>query len=122
MADHFETEFGTKNYFGGDGNTTFAVPNLQGEFLRCTGTNSHTDQGNGGSVGVHQDGTISNSCWAEYGLAVSKNAISYTDAHVDTYTLSSYVSAVKSGENTGPTSYKYTSRPTNTSVWYMIKY
>lgn len=37
--------------------TEFNVPNLQGEFLRGAGTNSHTNQGNGGSVGTHQDGT-----------------------------------------------------------------
>lgn len=38
-------------------NTKFKVPDLRGEFLRGTGTNSHTNQGNGANVGVHQDGT-----------------------------------------------------------------
>lgn len=58
LANHFETQFQTKNHFGGDGITTFAVPDLRGEFLRGTGTNSHTNQGSGLNVGMHQDGTI----------------------------------------------------------------
>lgn len=58
LANYFEIEFGSKNKFGGNGTTTFAVPDLQGEFLRGTGTNSHTEQGNGGDVGTHQDATI----------------------------------------------------------------
>ena len=28
LADYFEAQFGSKNYFGGDGSTTFAVPDL----------------------------------------------------------------------------------------------
>lgn len=56
LADYFENQFGTKYKFGGSG-TTFGIPDLRGEFLRGTGTNSHTDQGNGGDVGAHQDAT-----------------------------------------------------------------
>lgn len=56
LADYFENQFGTKYKFGGSG-TTFGIPDLRGEFLRGTGTNSHTDQGNGGDVGEHQDAT-----------------------------------------------------------------
>ena len=29
LASHFETQFGSKNHFGGDGETTFAVPDLR---------------------------------------------------------------------------------------------
>lgn len=57
LANYFEEQFGTKNYFGGDGTTTFAVPDLRGEFLRGTGTNSHADCGDGANVGTHQKGT-----------------------------------------------------------------
>ena len=57
LADHFLANFGSKNYFGGDGTATFAVPDLRGEFLRGTGTNNHTDGGNGSNVGTHQGGT-----------------------------------------------------------------
>ena len=44
------TSFGT-----GDGSTTFNLPDLRGEFLRGAGTNSHTNNDNGGAVGAHQD-------------------------------------------------------------------
>ena len=57
LANYFETQFEAKNFFGGDGETTFAVPDLRGEFLRGAGTNSHNNQGSGDNVGVHQDGT-----------------------------------------------------------------
>lgn len=43
LANFFEDQFGSKNYFGGNGTTTFAIPDLRGEFLRGTGTNGHTN-------------------------------------------------------------------------------
>ena len=57
LADHIKANFGSYNKFGGDGTTTFAVPDLRGEFLRGSGTNSHTNQGNGAAVGTHQNAT-----------------------------------------------------------------
>ncbi len=57
LAQHFKQEFGKCNYFGGNGTTHFKVPNLCGEFLRGTGTNSHNIQGNGCNVGRHEDAT-----------------------------------------------------------------
>lgn len=33
LVQHFIDEFGSANYFGGDGTVTFAVPDLRGEFL-----------------------------------------------------------------------------------------
>ena len=56
LAELIKTEFGNYNYFGGDGEDTFAVPDLRGEFLRGTGTTSR-NTGTGGSVGIHQDAT-----------------------------------------------------------------
>ena len=49
-----------KIILAGDGVTTFKVPNLLGEFLRGTGTNSYTNQGSGANVGVHQDNGLPN--------------------------------------------------------------
>lgn len=37
LTHHFIENFGTVNYFGGDGKLTFAVPDLRGEFLRGMG-------------------------------------------------------------------------------------
>lgn len=39
----------------GDGSTTFNIPDFRGEFLRGAGTNSHTSEGDGGAVGEHQN-------------------------------------------------------------------
>lgn len=98
--------------------TKFKVPDLRGEFLRGTGTNTHTNQGSGANVGVHQDGTQipatygdSNAICATTGNIVSADAV-----------LSSLARdyAMKSNSDTAGT--KYTSRPTNTSVLYCIKY
>ena len=56
LANHFQREFGSSNFFGGNGTTTFAVPDLRGEFLRGTGTATR-NTGTGASVGVHQNPT-----------------------------------------------------------------
>lgn len=57
LAAFFETNYGANNYWGGDGESTFAVPDWQGEFFRAAGTQSRENQGSGAAVGVHQDGT-----------------------------------------------------------------
>ena len=117
LANYFNTQFGSKNYFGGDGVTTFAVPDLRGEFLRGTGTNSHANQGNGGDVGVHQDAT-------EHALTSSDNYSTYiAKGSVQKYDseLSACNSDIQSLGNTGTNNlFYYTSRPTNTSVLYCI--
>ena len=61
LAEHIKKEFGSYNHFGGDGTTTFAVPNLQGEFLRGYSSNSEKSVISGTqttAVGVHQDPTL----------------------------------------------------------------
>jgi microcystin-dependent protein len=130
LADHINTQFGSKNFFGGDGTTTFAVPDLRGEFLRGTGTNSHAGQGSGANVGVHQDGTEH----TRVGL-VNKNRIQVNPTEVgDSYQewAKNYDSALdRVGYTVITAEYhasaaakqgQYTSRPTNTSVLYCIKY
>ena len=124
LADHFETQFGAKEYFGGDGVDTFAVPDLQGEFLRCTGTNSHTNQGSGANVGEHQDGTIQNRMFVNSSnsavviesdlLSTACDYIYYTDGRRYTITSGSYSSSTNQRS--------FIARPTNTSVLYCIKY
>lgn len=126
LAEHILNEFGSYNYFGGDGVNTFAVPDLRGEFLRGTGTNSHTNQGSGANVGEHQDGTLNqyyhvgdaSLCFygPEKGSLASKNVDSATN---DT-TIGKKIGYTKY-TSTGGQQY-YTSRPTNTSVLYCIKY
>lgn len=139
LADFFTKEFGSVNKFGGDGTTTFAVPNLQGEFLRGTGTNGHANCGNGASVGTHQDPTfnpriIADGDGFEWICAKTSN-----DGIGDSKNIDSGKYFNTTGTGAG-TLYKYTSlgsnwtgyqqnyddhiasRPTNTSVLYCIKY
>ena len=132
LFDVIGTAFGS-----GDGSTTFNLPDLRGEFLRGAGTNSHSGQGSGGSVGDHQDGTehlglyvYSNTGGSNTNIGVisdhksSSTATSTTwekdaDAkHTITAGTNTYISS-----NVGTFSGEacYTSRPTNTSVNYIMK-
>ena len=126
LADFFTEQFGSANYFGGDGTTPFAVPDLRGEFLRGTGTNSHTNQGSGASVGVHQDGTAQQNVYCTMdndqiqAPAKSFNPVRNVDKKVST---GDYI-VVSQGTRynyAGETAI-FTSRPTNTSILYCIKY
>ena len=133
LAHYFKTQFGSVNYFGGDGTTTFAVPDLRGEFLRGAGTNSHENQGDGGNVGDHQNATTipfinvntagtrllarkanttdgNQPTNMDYELRPTKNSSGVT---------TTYDSAGGLSEAFGD---KYTTRPTNTSVLYCIAY
>ena len=122
-------EFGSINYFGGDGVNTWAVPDLRGEFLRGAGTNSHTNQGNGANVGTHQDGTKHNIVYSYNNGSIGIfGAGGYDAANTDTtnpdaiqqaYTANQSISTNNNGN--GTTDHTYTSRPTNTSVKYCIK-
>jgi hypothetical protein len=128
LADHIKTQFGSYDNFGGDGTTTFAVPDLQGEFLRGTGTNSHTNQGSGANVGVHQDGTNIN-YWYLYsnraGHLYSSSYDEFSPRNPDKITKTGGGSELRLGGSTSSNSdqipSQYTTRPTNTSVLYCIK-
>ena len=131
LASYFEQEFGSINYFGGDGAITFAVPDLRGEFLRGTGTNSHTNQGSGANVGIHQDGTEHRSfnggpkSWSniyfQNAADTAPGSINKDSEinHSDTSSNGAHINKVSDTTNYDST--HYTSRPTNTSVLYIIK-
>ncbi len=145
LANYFYQQFGSKNKFGGNGTTTFAVPDLKGEFLRGTGTNSHTNQGNGAAVGVHQNattfpmygeqptsqGTGSKPTMNIYlGYDSSDNPLaSHAIGNVDKAIARTNLSTVKRASisadalelgSTSTTSDEVTTRPTNTSVLFCI--
>lgn len=136
LAEFYATEYGAANYFGGDGETTFATPNLQGEFPRFSGTNAHTGQGNGSTVGTHQNAT------EIPGLGINNgNHLLFTNANIGNYqrgteNFSTSVNAetyVNNGGTTGQGIYldrswggdsgacAYTTRPTNTSFLPCVK-
>lgn len=128
LAQYFKEQFGTVNHFGGDGTTTFKVPDLKGEFLRGTGTNSHVNQGNGAAVGTHQDATVHPELTMGNG-----NDWSFSPTRVaQKQTDSAYIDNTRPGTTNYRLWYNFgssslanarviTSRPTNTSVLYCIK-
>lgn len=125
LAQHFTDEFGSVNYFGGDGENTFSVPDLRGEFLRGTGTATR-DTGSGAEVGEHQNATEHiNFRMGSGGLnpIVTPSAalsISNKDKEVGSTTKESHSANQYNISNIVYT--HYTSRPTNTAVLYCIKY
>lgn len=127
LAQHFADDFGKSNYFGGDGTSTFAVPDLRGEFLRGTGTASR-NTGSGAAVGTHQDATqhvssiagLNNALYAKSNgpdnwrtVLEDKIVRQNTKIYIGTSGYSDY--------NLTGASKTYTSRPTNTSILYCIK-
>jgi microcystin-dependent protein len=116
-ADLFKaigTAFGT-----GDGSTTFNIPDLRGEFLRGAGTNSHANQGDGGSVGEHQDGTIlDGNGTLDNQMRINKHNSSLFDKVHSSNTPVAYVTGSAAQSSNGVYG---TVRPTNTSVNYIIK-
>lgn len=135
LAEHFKTDFGSCNYFGGDGTTTFAVPDLRAEFLRGTGTATR-GTGSGNEVGKHQDATEHTALgydayYQTFYHGANGTKASTVDTLYDTWTNADKVvtSTDKTGRSITTTAnysgdgYRtYTSRPTNTSVLYCIKY
>lgn len=136
LAEFYATEYGAANYFGGDGETTFATPNLQGEFPRFSGTNAHTGQGNGSTVGAHQNATENPGLNIDHG-----NTLFYANSNVGNYQSNgnSYTTFmnVDTHVNKGGTDGQgikfnrswpgdsgvcaYTARPTNTSFLPCVK-
>ena len=124
LAQHMIDSFGSVNYFGGDGETTFAVPDLRGEFLRGSGTATR-DTGSGAEVGEHQEPT--EHIYTRIGgsktiviQAGGANNIKNAEKLIDSVKGEVYTNFGSTATNT---SYKnYTSRPTNTAVLYCIKY
>lgn len=131
LANHINKHFGSFNFFGGDGTTTFAVPDLRGEFLRGSGTNGHADSGNGANVGVHQNGTqipyiVGTGSDNGYLLQLRTNPGWNTTENVDSWKHTNtgrWVNYQKVSTGTDEDKrYAFTSRPTNTSVLYCIRY
>ena len=118
------------SFLGASGDT-FNLPDLRGEFLRGAGTNSHANQGSGGTVRTHQDATTTPNI--EFypntkilGLYTNSDSTTNYPKNVD-YMAKTGING-KAAQLTGTTfsqsgsNMDYTSRPTNTSVLYCIKY
>ena len=126
LADFIYNQFGDYQYFGGDSTaSTFAVPDLRGEFLRGTGTNSHADQGSGEEVGIHQDGTIiidAHSSPVDTTISISTVPSGVSVNHDFVYSDINRVLGKPTGVALTSNGAAFTARPTNTSILYCIKY
>lgn len=121
--------FGAVNYFGGDGTTTFAVPDLRNEFLR--GYHGEATEQLSGDVGKHQEAT---SIPAILVYNDGGGTICYPGTAPETFlgpinmdSMSKPLDANKYTSvsvGTGNTGYgkTYMPRPTNVAVLYCIKY
>ena len=122
---HLSTLKDTTPYIVNGDNTKFKVPDLRGEFLRGSGTNSHANQGSGSDVGEHQDATEHTIA----GLNTNNNLI-YSSSSKDGYYEPINQDVIRTGQadfrtaqtlgGTSSTDGIYTSRPTNTSVLFCI--
>lgn len=132
--------FGEVNHFGGNGTTTWAVPDLQGEFLRGAGDSGRefvaygtqkVSVGAGGAVGAHQDPTYHPSVFM-YSNNSAASAIHVGTWDSATNTIVNWDSQIKKMSQFHDQTYPRTStrdqvvggtsRPTNTSVLICIKY
>jgi len=124
LSNHFNNNFGNAGYFGGNGTSTFAVPDLRGEFLRGTGTATR-NTGSGAEIGVHQDGT--KIPLAKYGSVGSGNGMLTGYNSMDNadkiFRATNTAEINYSSRNTNLSNVgEIVTRPTNTSVLYCIKY
>lgn len=119
LSQHFLAEFGRVNHFGGDGETTFAVPDLRGEFLRGTGTASRK-RGSGAAVGVHQDPTYYPNTFSDANnITVRGKSINFDHEVTNNGGVYKYTGATTISNRT---TQGYAPRVTNTAVLYCIKY
>ena len=118
LASHFEKHFGSKNHFGGDGTTTFAIPDLRNEFLRGYGELS-------GEIGEHQNATVIPRIIPSSGsllmFTTASRDVSYPDTEVTDENVAVKFTGVNQGWGSGD-KIAYTSKPTNVAVLFCIKY
>lgn len=134
LADLFRRQFGRANYFGGDGTTTFAVPDMRNLFLR--GHHGEAEEQLSGKVGAKQNGTsfpaqialggsngkIPSVMSAPGGTIAFENADSCdgtpTVYSYDTTPVFGSISVVGDGVEKAE---KFTARPVNMAVLFCIK-
>ena len=130
LAGFFKSNYGSENYWGGDGTDTFAVPDWRGEFFRSAGANSRIGQGSGSTVGAHQDATLHvrisalKSNGAIQAKGDTKGWVEESNQDAYYYSPTNYwMQQTNAGSGELPDEpQKFASRPTNTSLLVCIKF
>lgn len=128
LARFFEAQFGSKNHFGGDGTTTFAVPDLRNLFLR--GYHGEAAEQLSGNIGEKQEAT------SHIDIAIGGDRTIYISTPQRDNQMATNVDSVPTTRSDGYGVYSpsanvtgivstdrvtYTSRPVNAAVLYCIK-
>lgn len=137
LAALFQEQFGTAGHFGGDGETTFAVPDMRNLFLR--GYHGNANEELSGQIGEIQPATIHESVpkgistdpQSGFYLTVSKKTVGAPNfnqestLNMDTATKANKTAPIFTGtssiESTDERVDTYTARPVNMAVLYCIK-
>lgn len=127
FSDFIKEEYGVFDFFGGDGVTTFAVPDLRNEFLR--GYHGDKEEKLSGDIGAHQDAT------EHLNFQMSPDTVLFMTGGYHASLAARQTDKILVSDNnqgwTNPTrgsgwegsgTTRYLSRPTNTAVLYCIKY
>lgn len=126
LADFFQAQFGTKNYFGGNGTTTFAVPDMRNLFLR--GYHGEAEEQLSGDIGEKQEATVQPNftfnpngaitCLGDFQV-IRENVDYFVGNITDTYR---YVTTIGPQTNPGAQNQSgFSARPLNMAVLYCIK-
>ena len=132
LAKHFQNEFGRVNHYGGDGVTTFALPDLRNEFLR--GYHGDAEKQLSGELGIHQDASkdITAIPFTDNngvsGIAINVPNVTspeYDRGLDDSHELNTtkYINLTSNNVGTRTNGHVYSMyRPTNVAVLWCIKY
>lgn len=128
LAEFFQEQFGSKNYFGGDGTDTFAVPDMRNLFLR--GYHGEAEEQLSGGIGEKQESTKipyvynwrSASSVLASGCASSNDTGTYpSDADGFYGRANNQMQISATVANVSDQVQRYAVRPVNMAVLYCIK-
>lgn len=122
LADFFRQQFGAANHFGGDGTSTFAVPDMRNLFLR--GYHGEAEKQLSGEIGAKQEAT--RQVWVEIDkngvMSTGRTDSSAVPLHYDELDgRQGYYGFRSTGSDVNGRATYYTARPANMAVLYCVK-
>lgn len=128
LADFFQEQFGSSSYFGGDGVSTFAVPDLRNNFIRGYHGDANPLSGN---IGQQQRATEQLKFGVDSRTGQQLVTYSKTDSHIHQRYPDSlsdekadrwvHTNATENGVAVSNETLYYTARPVNVAVLFCIK-